>query len=449
MRIRVDRAAPFCETRRMNAHHHLSGVAGVGMSALAEALLDGGAEVSGSDRLVDSGRETPTVRRLRAQGIRIVPQDGSGLRADTAALVVSTAIEPTNADVARAQALGIPVRHRAEVLAELVSGRPLIAVAGTCGKSTTTAILGTLLEGCGADPAVVNGAGVVAWRSETRTGAVRCGAGPFVVEVDESDRSLLRFHPAHAIITNASADHFPLEETLALFAQFRSQTGGMVIDGAVPDEEPPAFRRVPWGCRFTWRGTDYAVPVPGLHNGMNAWQAVRMVLALGFAPEDVAEALARFRGVDRRLELVGHASCGAVVVDDYAHNTEKIRAAWTALRGEASSGRVIGLWRPHGYGPLRHMLEDLAAMFAETLGPRDRLFLLPVYDAGGTADRTIRTDNLLDALRARGVSGAELVSDHDEAVAAMAAAAEPGDVLLTLGARDPDLPETARRLTLR
>ena len=433
----------------MNNHYHLTGIAGVGMSALAEALLDSGATVSGSDRLVDSGRETPVVRRLRAQGIRIVPQDGSGLGPDTAALVVSTAIESNNADIARARELGVPVRHRSDVLAEVIGDRPLIAVAGTCGKSTTTAILGTILEGCGADPAVVNGAGVVAWRSDSRTGAVRKGSGPCVAEVDESDRSLLRFHPAHAIVTNASADHFPLEETLALFAQFRAQVGGTIIDGTAPDPAPPAFERVPWGSRFTWDGATYAVPVPGLHNGMNAWQAVRMALALGYPPDTIAQALAGFRGVDRRLELVGRATCGAMVVDDYAHNTEKIRAAWLALRAEAASERVVGLWRPHGYGPLRHMLGDLAAMFAETLGPRDRLFLLPVYDAGGTADRSIHTDDLLAALREQGVQGASLVANHDEAVAAMSATAEPGDVLLTLGARDPELPVTARRLVHR
>ena len=430
----------------MAPHYHLSGIAGVGMSALAEALLDNGAEVSGSDRLVDSGRETPTVRRLRAQGIRIAPQDGSGLRPDTAALVVSTAIESTNPDLARAASLGVPVRHRAEMLASLLEGRELVAVAGTCGKSTTTAMLGSILEGCGADPAVVNGAGVVAWRSETRTGAVRRGSGPCVAEVDESDRSLLRFYPSFAILTNASADHFPLSETLALFGEFRSHVSGAVVDGVVGDAEPPRFERIPWGCRFDWQGTEYRVPSPGLHNGMNAWQAVRMALAMGFAHERVAAALAGFRGVDRRLERVGTMPSGAMVVDDYAHNTEKIRAAWRTLRAEAPEGRVLGLWRPHGYGPLRHMLGDLAAMFAETLGPRDRLLLLPVYDAGGTADRSIQTDALVDALRKLGVQGVELVPDHAAAIAVLSAEAGPGDIVVTLGARDPELPETARRL---
>ncbi len=420
---------------------HLCGIGGVGMSALAEALVDAGAEVSGSDRLLDSGRETPVLHRLRAQGVRLFPQDGSGIDAATRALVISTAIEAGNPDLRRARELGVPLRHRSEMLAEVCAGRTLIAVAGTCGKSTTTALLGTILEGCGADPAVVNGAGVVAWRSETRTGSVQRGAGPCVVEVDESDKSLLRFFPAHAILTNASADHFPLEETLELFDAFRRQVSGIVVDGILRGEEPPEFSRIPWGTRFAWRGQEYEVPVPGLHNGSNAWQAVQMALALGNDPRRVAEALRGFRGVDRRLERIGTTSSGAVVVDDYAHNTEKLRAAWKTLQGEAS-GRVVGLWRPHGYGPLRHMLDDLVRMFAETMSPEDRLLVLPVYDAGGTADRSIQSDALVDALQARGV-GAKWVPDHEEARERMRELGGAGDILATFGARDPELPETA------
>lgn len=434
---------------KMNTYH-LCGIAGVGMSALAEALLDSGASVSGSDRLADTGRDTPTLRRLRAQGIRVAPQNGSGLRPDTSALVVSTAIEDTNPDLLRARELGIPVRHRSEVLAGLCEGRELIAVAGTCGKSTTTALLGTILEGCGADPTVVNGAGIVAWRSDRRTGSVRKGTGPCVVEVDESDKSLLRFSPAHAILTNASADHFPLDETLALFDEFRRKVRGHVVDGIrVADSivPSPAFERIPWGSRFVWQGQEYRVPVPGLHNAMNAWQAVQMALALGYEPARVAAALAAFRGVDRRLERIGTTASGAVVVDDYAHNTEKLRAAWHALQAE-TDGRVVGLWRPHGYGPLRHMLEALTDMFAETLRPDDRLLILPVYDAGGTADRSIRSEALADALRVRGVP-VELVPDHGAARARMASLARSGDILATFGARDPDLPETARALCVR
>lgn len=423
---------------------HVAGVAGVGMSALAEALLDAGATVSGSDRLWDRGDPSPVVAKLVAQGLSMCPQDGSAITAGMDALAVSTAIEADNPERQAAERLGVPIRHRAEVLAELLADRPLIAVGGTCGKSTTTAMLGVLLAGCGLDPTVVNGAAVVDWRSETRTGSVRRGMGPWcIAEVDESDRSLLRFHPAHAILTNASADHFPLETTLELFNQFRAQTSGIVIDGVRGDAQPPTFEPLPWGSRFAWQGQDYAVPIPGIHNALNAWQAVRMALALGLPSARLAEALAAFRGVERRLERVGTRADGVPVVDDYAHNTEKLRAAWRTLA--AGHARVLGLWRPHGYGPLRAMLDELAKMFAETCRPEDRLYLLPVYDAGGTADRSITSGVLAERLRSLGVGVVEVAS-HDEARERMADEARPGDVLATFGARDPDLPRTARAL---
>lgn len=428
----------------MLGRYHLCGIAGVGMSALAEALLDAGAEVTGSDRLADSGKQTPTLTRLARQGIHIFPQDGSGVDTATTAVVVSTAIEKDNPDLEKASSLRIPVRHRSEVLVEVCAGRELIAIAGTCGKSTTTAILGTILEGCGCDPAVVNGAGIVAWRSDSRTGSVRCGTGPCVVEVDESDKSLLRFSPRHAILTNASADHFPLEETLVVFDEFRRKVSNVVIDGILRGTEPPRFERIPWGSRFLWQGQTYTIPVPGLHNGMNAWQAVQMALALGLQPTRIAQALAQFKGVDRRLERIGTTPSGAIVVDDYAHNTEKLRAAWKALQQE-TSGRVIGLWRPHGYGPLRHMLESLTEMFSQTLSPNDHLFILPVYDAGGTADRSIQSEQLVANLLSRDTP-VSWVPNHSVARTHMRALAHQGDILATFGARDPELPETARAL---
>lgn len=433
---------PFPEPPR----YHLAGVAGVGMSALAEWLLDCGAVVSGSDRQWDRGDANAVIDRIRARGLVLAPQDGSALRPGLAALIVSSAIESDNPEVRVARARGIPVRHRSDVLAESLAwaGRPLLAVAGTSGKSTTTALLGALLAGAGLDPVVVNGAAVLDWRSDTRTGSVRNGAGPWcVAELDESDRSLLRFRPAHAILTNASADHFPIEETRALFARFRIQVSGTVIDGIGGDRSPPAFEPLAWGSRFVWQGHVYTVPLPGRHNALNAWQALRLALALGLAPERLAAALAGFRGVERRLERVGIRPDGVPVVDDYAHNTEKLRAAWSTLADGVD--RVLALWRPHGYGPLRAMLDELAAMFAQTCRPADRLFLLPVYDAGGTADRRVNSDALTARLEAAGVP-VRPVASHEEAVVAMRAEVRPGDLLATFGARDPELPRTARRL---
>ncbi len=432
------RATPAAAAGRV----HLAGIGGVGMSALAQALLDNGFEVSGSDRLLDSGDATDTLNRLRGQGAALHPQDGSGV-AGAARLVVSSAIEADNPDLDAARRAGVPVVHRAAQLAELAAGRRLIAVTGTCGKSTVTAILGWLLQEAGLDPAVVNGAGVVGWDGGGRIASVRRGAGAWlVIEADESDRSLMVFNPEHAIITNASADHFGREETLTLFSRFRERVTGVVIDGAGEAAAPGGARADGWCGHFIFAGTPFTVPLPGRHNIWNAWHAVRLAAALGIPAPALASGLATFRGVERRLQLTG--SCaGASVIDDYAHNPEKLAAAWSTLT--AAFDRVATVWRPHGYGPLRKMMDDLEAVFARVVRPQDLLLVLPVYDMGGTADRSVNSDTLVARLAARGVP-VRGVATLDEAEAALRAVAGLGTALVTCGARDPGLPRLAARL---
>ncbi|MBP5321491.1 MAG: hypothetical protein J6334_10930 [Kiritimatiellae bacterium] len=424
---------------------HIAGIGGVGMSALAQTLLDQGIGVTGSDRLLDRGDLTGTLKRLQAQGVALFPQDGSGVTPQTARLVISSAIESDNPECVKARELAIPEIHRAAELAAALSGYEVVAVAGTCGKSTVTAMLGQVLAGCGLDPQVVNGAEISGWDADgSRIGSVRPGKGRLaVVEVDESDKSLMAFSPAHAIITNASADHFGMEETEALFAAFRAKVPGTVIDGRDGVTEPDGIALEGWRGRFTWEGTVYTVPMPGRHNVLNAWYAVRMARALGCAPEAIAAALATFPGVVRRLQTIGF--CGkAMVLDDYAHNPEKLAAAWRTLSAAFPTG-ICAVWRPHGYGPLRKMMDALTEMFATVCRPQDTLFLLPVYDAGGTADRTISSRDLADRLAARGVK-VRLVPDPIHAEREMHALAPTVGALVTFGARDPDLPRIAARL---
>jgi UDP-N-acetylmuramate--alanine ligase len=430
----------------MNGTYHLVGIGGVGMSALAQALLDAGAAVSGSDRLLDAGDATETLQCLRGQGVSLHAQDGGGVVAGMTALVVSTAIEKDNPDLLRAQALGIPVLHRAAALAQAVAGRRLIAVTGTCGKSTVTAMAGWMLAGCGLDPVVINGAPVVGWDAGGRIGATRKGAGAgawAVVEADESDRSLMVFDPEHAVITNASADHFPLPETLALFDRFRARVRGTVVDGTADGETGPSgFALSSGGGRFEHEGVLFEVPVPGRHNVWNAWHAVRVARLTGASAIDLSRALASFRGVERRLQRVGELR-GATVIDDYGHNPEKISAAWETLA--SAFPRICAVWRPHGYGPLRLMMDPLAGMFARVCRPQDQLLILPVYDMGGTADRSVRSEQLVERLQALGTR-VRLVESLEEAEALLRAAAGPGTALVTLGARDPGLPRLAKRL---
>ncbi|MDD4018096.1 MAG: Mur ligase domain-containing protein [Kiritimatiellae bacterium] len=424
---------------------HVAGIGGVGMSALAQALLDQGETVTGSDRLLDSGGMTDTLACLAAQGVKLFPQDGSGVTPQTARLVVSSAIEAGNPEMVRARGLGIPVVHRAEELARRVAGQRLIAVTGTCGKSSVTAMLGCLLAGAGFDPLVVNGAAVAGWGAcGTRIGSVRKGCGGWaVVEADESDKSLMVFRPEHAVITNASADHFGLDETLSLFASFRARIPGVVIDGRQETGKPERLRLEGWSGFFTFEGVEYGVPLPGAHNVYNAWHAVRMAHALGAEPDKLAAALRGFSGVERRLQRVG--TCGgAVVVDDYAHNPEKLAAAWTTLAAAFPAG-VCAVWRPHGYAPLRKMLDDLVTVFARVCRPADSLILLPVYDAGGTADRSLGSAVLASRLGEKGVT-VTLIQTLAEAETLMRERAVPGGAVVTFGARDPGLPRLAARL---
>ncbi len=396
------------------AKRHLIGIGGVGMSALATALLRLGDEVTGADRTLGA----PNIRFLESLGIKCYPDDGSGIDAATDEVIVSTAIEATNAGLKRAKELGIPVTHRAAALSRALSGHKLIAVAGTCGKSTVTAMLGHILAECGMDPFCVNGANVPGWE-----GAVRAGKGTYAVaEVDESDKSLVAFHPYAAIITNASADHYSKEEMDAVFDAFIAGVAGPIVDGRKDVGEEP-------------------VSVPGRHNRANASLALRMALALGCEESAARKALLSFGGVERRLQKYG-----TRVYDDYAHNPEKIHAMWTTLTEEFAGGGICVIWRPHGYAPLRKMKEALAAMFNAVIRPQDKLLLLPVYDAGGTTDRSLNSGALAALLK---TGSCVEVADLEAAYKWCLEHATDYAAFATCGARDPNLPSLAARLAAK
>ena len=414
------------------------------MSALATALLRLGDEVTGADRTLG----TPNVRFLASLGIRVFPDDGSGVDAATDEVIVSTAIEESNAGLRKARELGIPVTHRAKALARTLAGYKLVAVVGTCGKSTVTAMLGHVLSECGLDPMCVNGANVPGWE-----GAVRFGKGQYAVaEVDESDKSLVAFKPYAAIVTNASADHYSKEEMDEVFDAFVKDLPGPLVDG----------REEVGGQRSETGDGEWVTPLPGRHNLQNAALAAKMALALGCKPDDVKRALLTFCGVERRLQLITPAipqspnppiPQSPAVYDDYAHNPEKLKAMWTTLAEKFPEGICV-IWRPHGYAPLRKMMDALAAMFAETVRSQDELLLLPVYDAGGTTDRSVNSDALVEKLQAAGfgfqVPGAfpvELVADLDAAFDWCAAHKGDFAAFVTCGARDPGLPGLAKRLS--
>ena len=386
-------------------NRHLIGIGGVGMSALATALLRLGDEVTGADRTLG----TKNIRFLESLGIRCFPDDGSGIDAATDEVIVSTAIEDSNPGLAKAKELGIPVTHRAKALARTLAPYKLVAVVGTCGKSTVTAMLGHVLAECGLDPMCVNGANVPGWE-----GAVRFGRGEYAVaEVDESDKSLVAFSPYAAIVTNASADHYSKEEMDEVFDAFVKNCEGPVIDARGETYRPQDFNR------------------------QNASLAVRMAVALGCDHAAAEKAMESFGGVERRLQRYG--DC---VYDDYAHNPEKLRAMWLTLAERHPDGLCV-VWRPHGYAPLRKMMDALAAVFGEVMRPQDALLLLPVYDAGGTTDRSVNSDALLAKIAS---PRAVMVKDLDDAFSWIVAHRGSFAAFATAGARDPGLPLLAEKI---
>ncbi len=376
------------------------------MNGVAQLATHAGYSVSGSDRATD----LEIFDRLKNLGIKIVPQDGSGITEDTDYVVFSTAIESDNPDIQKAKELSIPLLHRAEMLAKLCEGSEVIAVAGTAGKSTVTGLLGHIFTVLGKDPTVYCGASINNFGASVRFGSK---TGPWIIEADESDKSFLRFHPAHAIITNIAEDHFTLSELITLFAQFESQVSGTVIKQAQAFHAPTQLL--------------------GKHNIENSNHALTLCQALGLDVQQCIQAVASFKGIERRLERVGDN-----VIDDFAHSPIKIGAALEAVSGEFNIFNTV--WRPHGFKPLFDGLEGFIETFASR--PIHRLFILPVYYAGGTVTRLITSEQFVDRLKTAGVAAefAETIQDVERQLL------EDNLPVLVMGARDPELPKFARRL---
>lgn len=446
---------------------HFAGVAGSGMSALAQFVAMKGGHASGSDRSFDRGQRPEARGQLRALGVAIHPQDGSGVAGDCAALVVSTAVEDEVPDVIAARRLGVPVLHRSELLAHLVAQHRTVAITGTSGKSTTVAMAFEILRGAGREPSVITGGELVALQREGRWGNAWAGASDLlVIEADESDGSVVRYHAAVGVILNLQRDHKEMDAVAELFCAFRAQVRETAVVGAADNLRefapgarvfglaataglhPDDLRLGPEGSRFTVRGVPFRLPVPGEHNVENALAAIAACEALGVPLAAMAGPLAAFQGVARRFQVLG-SDRGVAVVDDFGHNPAKVAASIRAAHLRvAGGGRVLAVFQPHGFGPLKFLRTDFVEAFAQELAPRDRLWFLEVFYAGGTAARDIRSADVVDDLVARGVA-AEHAPSRDGLAARLAAEARPGDLILVMGARDPSLTDLARQILQR
>jgi UDP-N-acetylmuramate--alanine ligase len=444
---------------------HFAGVAGSGMSALAQFVAMKGGRASGSDRSFDRGQRPEARVQLEALGVTLHPQDGTGLEGDCSALIVSTAVEEEVPDVAAARRLGVPVLHRSDLLAHFVARYRTVAVTGTSGKSTTVAMAFEILRGAGRDPSVITGGELAALQREGRWGNAWAGASEvLVVEADESDGSVVRYHPAVGVLLNLQRDHKEMDAVAELFRAFRAQVRESAVVGEAmnlrefareatvfgfgegADLRAEALELDAEGSTFRVRDTAFRLPVPGRHNVENAMAAIAACEALGVPLAAMVEPLGAFQGVARRFQVLGTRG-GVTVVDDFGHNPAKVTASLRAahLRVEAHGGRVLAVFQPHGFGPLKFLRADFVEAFAAELAPRDRLWFLDVFYAGGTASRDISSAEVVQEIAARGVA-AEVAPSREALVARLSAEAKDGDLILVMGARDPSLTDLARAI---
>ena len=454
------------------------GIGGSGMLPLALIVRGRGETVAGSDRTLDQGRLAPKFEFLASRGIALHPQDGSGLVAPDQILVTSAAVEETVADVVKAKALGARRINRPELLAELFNAATTgIAVGGTSGKSTVTGMIGWILHATGRNPTVMNGAVMKNFvDADTPFASALVGrGGDFVSEVDESDGSIALYQPTIAVLNNISLDHKSLDELRHLFRDFAAKAEAVVVNldddetrllaavlspdqlvtyGFANDEADlfgSGLTEAPFDISFevndrrSGATVPVALQVPGLHNAQNALAAIAAALEIGVSLAEAASALAGFQGLRRRLERIGTAN-GVTVIDDFAHNPDKIAATLRTLH--AFPGRLLLFFQPHGYGPLRTMKDALIAGLARDMAADDVLIMPdPVYH-GGTTHREIGSGDIVAGVRAFG-RNAEHVPERADAAERLAALARPGDRMIVMGARDDTLTAFAEDLLSR
>jgi UDP-N-acetylmuramate--alanine ligase len=454
------------------------GIGGSGMTPLALIIQAGGGRVEGSDRALDQGRNAERFDFLRARGMLLHPQDGSGVRRVGQILVTSAAVEETVPDVQAARRIGAAIITRARLLAQLFNGVTLsVGVAGTSGKSTTVGMIGWILHRAGKSPTIMNGADM---KNFIDAGApfasAKVGDGDiFVSEVDESDGSIAFFEPRVAVVNNISLDHKSLDELRPLFRGFIAKARTVVLN--LDNAETAAFSadrkpgqtvtyslraaqadllasapvRSPTGVAFevkardTGEAVEVALKVPGLHNVANALAALSVAKLCGVDLTSAAAHLDEFSGIRRRLEVVGAAN-EITVIDDFAHNPDKISATLETMH--TFPGRLLLMFQPHGYGPIRLMRNALVDCFANGLHAEDVLIMPePVY-FGGTVDRSVGSRDIIRDIEQYGRK-ALAFPDRAACGDALVKLARRGDRIVVMGARDDSLSQFAHELLRR
>ncbi len=440
------------------------GIAGVGMSAIAQYLKGIGKNVSGSDRFFVEGESNETKEKLEAEGIKCFLQNGEGITSATDLIVVSTAIEDTVMEVQKAKQLNIPIIKRSELLAMIAASKRTIAVAGTSGKSTTSAMLFDILEYAGYDPSIISGAGLVSLIKKGKIGNAKIGKGDWlVIEADESDGSIVQYKPELGLLLNIDKDHQEIDELMNLFGVFKNNSTMFSVNQAHPlakkfsqheqqdfSADPNAFagymttdfKQDGLAIEFKISAVDFKLNVLGKHNMENALAAVTVANGIGVGLEDCAAALHNYEGIYRRHQVYGNKN-GVWMIDDYAHNPVKCAAAIAAC--QPVSPKVIAWFQPHGYKPTKFLRNDFVKEIAAVLRPEDEIWMSEIFYAGGTAVKDISANDLINDLKALD-KNAFFVENRNDLISAVRPHLTNNCVLLLMAARDPSLEQFAKNI---
>lgn len=456
-----------------DASYFFCGIGGSGMLPLAMIVQARGAVIEGSDRALDQGRTPEKFDWLRAHDVTLHPQDGSGVTRADQTVIATGAIEDTVPDIGAAKRAGAIIKTRPQLLSEIFNAAPTsVGVAGTSGKSTITGMIAWILHQTGRNPTVMNGAVMKNFADADHPFASALIGGPdlFVSEVDESDGSIAGYDPTVAVVSNISLDHKSMEELRDLFGGFTARATTAVLNLDNPEtaalaQTLPAGKAItfglgeekadlsghdltplPAGMKFRliegWSEHDVILNVPGAHNVANALAALGATRAMGVPTSEAVRALETFAGIRRRMEVVGTAG-DITVIDDFAHNPDKIAATLKTLH--AFDGRLLILFQPHGFGPLKLMKSEFIDGFAGLMREDDVLLMPePVY-YGGTTDRSVGSEDIASGVRAAG-RRAEALATRAACGDRILEIARPGDRIIVMGARDDTLSSFAAEL---
>lgn len=440
------------------------GIAGVGMSAIAQYLQGTGKNVSGSDRYFHPNEYNKTKEQLEAEGIKCFLQDGSGITENTDLIVVSTAIEDTVYEVQKAKELGIPIIRRSELLSIIAKSKKTIAVAGTSGKSTTSAMLFQILLDAKMEPSIISGAGLTSIIKKGKIGNAFVGKGEWlIIEADESDGSVVRYEPEIGLLLNIDKDHQEIDELIDLFTVFKSNTKGLFVvnqsntlaktlsannnyDFGFEDENAKYtvtdFNQDGFELSFRILGQSVLMNSIGRHSAENAAAAIAVANQIGVDLKVCADSLEHYEGIYRRHQILGQKN-GVWVIDDYAHNPAKCAASIKACQPLAK--KLIAWFQPHGYKPTKFLRNDFVEEISASVRPQDEIWMSEIFYAGGTAEKDISANDLVKDISAKGKI-AFFVENRNDLLEKLKPKLQEGTVLLLMGARDPSLEEFCKDL---